>query len=355
MSPNYQDFRKKFTNEITNSKRILITSHFNPDDDSISSVLGMYAYLKEFEPNKEVDIFYSGEFQKRWSYFENFSAIQNKEDISEIIEDYDTIIFVDGSQFHRFSNEVEKFKKSSVKKICIDHHASIVDNFDLSIIDSARTSCSEMIYKIFYSDQTKINPRVCEIILLGILGDTGTFKFVKSSQSEVFPIVQKLISDGNIDIQLLKSKYEGYPIEVFELAKKVISNAKVYKIPNVPDCIVTFIDFKDVKDSGLTDTLVSEATHIFASYFSTSIKNIGWSMIFYPQNESRIKVSMRSLPGSTNVRVLGENLAKKYDGQGGGHDRAGGFVFLNVSPKDGIQKYIDLVIEFIKGNGVEMS
>ena len=55
------EFSKKFQQLVGSSSRILITSHTNPDDDSIASVLATFYFLKKFNPEKNIEIIYSGE------------------------------------------------------------------------------------------------------------------------------------------------------------------------------------------------------------------------------------------------------------------------------------------------------
>jgi nanoRNase/pAp phosphatase (c-di-AMP/oligoRNAs hydrolase) len=95
-------------------------------------------------------------------------------------------------------------------------------------------------------------------------------------------------------------------------------------------------------DKQLTDEDMSAASHIYMSQYLTRIEGYGWGMVLTPRADGSCRISMRSLPGSVNVRDLQERL-----GAGSGHDRAAGGAFKDVSePSECIAR----VLEFMKAN-----
>ena len=44
-------------NRIDKAARIAIGGHIRPDGDCVGSCMGLYQYLKENEPEKEVDVY----------------------------------------------------------------------------------------------------------------------------------------------------------------------------------------------------------------------------------------------------------------------------------------------------------
>ena len=349
MQKSYSDFIETFNSIIASSGRILITSHMRPDDDSISSVLAMYYYLTETLGKARVDIIYSGEIQQRWNYFKSFEKIHSTDDIASRIDQYDVILCLDGSQFSRFSSSPQKIIESPVKKICIDHHASPVDTFDTAYIDSDRTSCAEVVYQLFFEKAERLEPATCETLLLGIMGDTGTFKFIKPEQSSVFQIVERLVHEGNINIQLLKSRYEGFSQKAFQLIQKLVNNSSIIHIQGVPDFLNSHIDSEEIEKEGYTGLEANEAAHIFIHMFGLSIHGVSWGMVLYPLGQS-IKVSMRSRPESTNVRIIAEGM-----GRGGGHDRAAGMTFTGMDPVNGMEQTIEEIRGYLIEKGVKLT
>src|SRR3989344_3412753 len=124
------EFVEEFKDLVKKNKSIVIVSHKSPDDDSISSVLGIYVYLTEFLKIDEAKI-----------------------------------------------RKINSFKGTT---ICIDHHPRPENKFDLHMVVTPCSSCAEMIYRLFFEKERLLNKETCEILLLGMIGDTGVFKFVDS-------------------------------------------------------------------------------------------------------------------------------------------------------------------------------
>jgi hypothetical protein len=83
--------------------------------------------------------------------------------------------------------------------------------------------------------------------------------------------------------------------------------------------------------NNLTDVEISAGSGIFVGQYGTTIRECSWSMVLSARTHGEVNASLRSRPGSVNVRKMGQET-----GWGGGHDRAGGFKFLpeNGEPVD---------------------
>ena len=92
-----KDFKQKFDELVTNHKgRIVITSHINPDDDSISSSLSVYTYLKDIlKITNSVEIYYSNNPVDRWNTVKYFKQVKFVKDIDEILTNRDLLILLD--------------------------------------------------------------------------------------------------------------------------------------------------------------------------------------------------------------------------------------------------------------------
>lgn len=324
------EFKNKFFNLVENAQNILITSHIHPDDDSIGSVLSTYSFLSEKYPNKKTKIIYSQEFSDTWAYFENFDKIESVDDIANIINEFDLIIFLDSCEYNRFSDFPEKInifisKNSNLKTICLDHHANQSSQFNLLLKNIDASSTTEFIYFLFGEDLAKISSRICETLLLGILGDTGYLQFIRPSQSHIFSVVQRLVTDGAINIQTLKSKYSTYSEKVFKIIQEYVRNSQTKKIPNWPKFFYSFIEKDFIIQGRFTDIEISTASHIFIQTFATALTETSWGMKINPDLNGDISISLRSRPGSVIVKDIVQQMEI-----GGGHDRAAGGTFKKV-------------------------
>lgn len=323
----YLDFNKKLNELVSSAKSILITSHIDPDDDAMASVLAMYFILSQRYPDKKVRAVFSSQITKRWQYFENFEKIESAKDITGILGEFDAVVFLDANYAERFSHMPALLLKYGGKKICIDHHGSKPMSFDLSLVEPEATSTSELIYFSLLENESKLNPRLCELLLMGIMADTGGFQFVPPGQSRIFNMAKRLVDDGQIDINALRTKYSGISERVFEIFKELLKNAKLETAGKWPRLISSFVSGGFAKEYSHLE--VDDAAAEFTRYL-TSVDEAAWGMVARPSGE-RVKVSLRAKPGGVNVRIIAEAM-----GKGSGHDLAAGMKFDGTSDAEAV-------------------
>ncbi len=343
-----KEFRKEFFNLVETVDLVYITGHISVDDDSVSSTLAIYKIITQKYPNKKVKIVYTDQPTDQFKMFENFDQINFVPDIVKKIEKDSLLIMVDGSQYPRFSHQPEKLKNKLGKTICIDHHSSPPDTFDLSLIVPTIPSCAEIIYQTFSRDK-EISKKLAEIYLLGILGDTGNFSYIKPEQAKTLSIAKKLIEIANIEIQEFQARYSTISKRVFEIVKEYIKNTQYHQIDGWPKFQTSYVskEFKQV--NSLTDAEISEGAHIYGTHYLRTITNYTWGFILLPRENSQgpyVTVSLRSLPNSVNVRDIMERM-----GIGGGHDRAAG----GELESGNVKKCLEQMLTWIEKNKPEIS
>ena len=337
--------RQKINKLIEKSTNIVITSHKNPDGDAISSLLSIYNYIINFYPTKKVSMVVNGTNSNRHHYFNNYSQINFVTEICDHIKQADLLIFADGCQYSRFTNIPESIKTHLAKKICIDHHPNLSDDFDITLIDVNATSTVEIIYKLFFQHQ-KISKTLADIVLLGILGDTGTFNYVKPSQTDIFLLAKKLVDINQTDIQTFKSNYSKISLQSYQAISELIKNTTFHTSANNPSYQVSFLSKTFINKRKISQENLSEASHVYMSSFLRTIEGFPWGMVVSPSNENDSKISLRSLPNSVNVRSFMQKMTI-----GGGHDRAAGGEIKNSTP----QKTIKTLIKWIEANTLDIS
>lgn len=328
------DFKSEFFDLVGKANSIVITSHTSPDEDSIGSLLSLFQIIKQKYPQKKLRIVQTGEKIERYSYFPDYNSIEFVQDLANSLDNMDLLIVADGGGFGRFSKEPEKLKSLAKLTICIDHHSSPPDTFTLSTIDPSVTSTAELIYRIFHED-IEITQPIAESLLLGILGDTGYFGYVKLSQIEIFDICKKLIQIANKELQTFRSGYDTISPKVYEILQKIISNSKFMEISGWPKFLYSYFERKAGSDNDITD-----AGMAFVSIYLRYISGYTWGFIISSRSDGTCGISLRSLPGSVMVRDIVEKMKI-----GGGHDRAAGGTFKQADPKICVEKILNWMKE----------
>ncbi|MFT4307798.1 MAG: DHH family phosphoesterase [Candidatus Woesearchaeota archaeon] len=312
------EVRFEVLRRINEAQRIVITGHISPDDDSIASVISTYYAITRTLGHTDVRMVYPGVRMPRWSSFELYDRIEFTDDLESAIEDADLVIFLDGNQWHRFGLEAME-----VETICIDHHHYETLEFDLNIIDPTAASTTEMIEKIFYTNG-ELDEMIAPILLMGILGDTGRFRFITPKNAQVLITAHRLIMESNLNVQSFLAGYHLRSLKAHPLYVKLLSRAQMIELPGWPKAMYSYLEEDEVE--GVDDDPISEAAHQFVSY-ALQVESIDWTFVGTPRSDGSVKVSLRSLPGSVNVKDIATLM-----GIGGGHDRAAGGTFKKLTP-----------------------
>jgi bifunctional oligoribonuclease and PAP phosphatase NrnA len=305
------EVRFEIMRRISESKRIVICGHVSPDDDSIASCISTYyAITKTLGYEGSVRIRYPGTRIPRWEPFELYRSVEFTDDLSGDLDDADLVIFVDGNQWHRFGLE-----KIAVPTICIDHHHYESLDFDLNIIDPSAASTTEMIESLFYSTNA-LDETIAPILLMGIIGDTGMFRFITPKNAQVLITAHRLIMEANLDVQAFLAGYHRTSMRAHPLYAQVLQRSAIIEPPGWPRGMVSYLKSEEIGSA--SDDQISEAAHAFVSY-ALQVETVQWTMVITPRSDGTSRASLRSLPDSVNVKDLATLM-----GIGGGHDRAAG-------------------------------
>lgn len=320
-----KEFVDSFWNIVSNSENIMITSHTGPDDDSIGSVMAMKQTLEAEEVS--ADIVYEANKSDRWKPFEFYNRVSFVKSLKDHVEKYDAYIFLDANELSRFSQETERYPG---KKICIDHHVLEHETqFDIEHIDSKAASTTTLIHNLFWKEKT-VSPNLAESLLLGIMGDTGRFRYVNPDNSDVLRVAEKVIKEGGIRVEKFNSQFNSTKRGAFEVYTLLLHNATVKDIEGWPRFLYSFVDKEDVED--YTDEEISTGAHMFVSW-PKRVEGITWGFVYTPRSNDQIACSFRSIPGSVNV----QDIAKRMD-IGGGHIRAAGGRFKDMTTREAVQQ-----------------
>jgi len=348
---NLKEFRTEFNSFVkTHTQRIVITSHVSPDDDAIASVLATFYYINNYLEISEdrIKIIISGPKEPRWSYFKNFEKIEFVEDIYKSLVADDLIIVLDTKELDRITNFPEKIQGLRLKSICIDHHKSDLKEGTtyykiLSYPEITYTSNAEALYWLFFhSFRTKLSKEICEILLLGIYGDTGSFTYITGKGgTSSFIAAKNLIEAGNIEVESLKSEYSKLKLGSLKVLGILLKNLAEQKIEGWPPFVVSFIE--KTESNKFTDEEYSNGVGIFKRYLNT-IEDLDWGFYLrYNRQEKAWGISFRAKKGSVNVREIAEHFG------GGGHDQAAGGKLEAIKSKKS-DFYVEQILEYLKNN-----
>ncbi len=322
---------------LSSPKNIVITTHKNPDGDAIGSSLALLHYLLslghnalvitpneypdflKWMPGEDTVLKYNGQAQ----------VAQSK------IKEADLIFTLDFNHLSRSGDMEDTLAKANTTFVMIDHHQQPDSYATYVYSDTEMSSTCQMIYHFIekLDDLDKITPEIASCIYVGIMTDTGSFRF-RSTTSKTHQVVADLIDYGADNTSIHERVYDTNTLSRLQLKGVALKNLKV--LQEYSTAYITMsqkeLDQHNFK-KGDTEGFVN---------IGLSIEGIKFAVIFIEnRKEGIIKISLRS-KGDFSV-----NEFSRSHFEGGGHHNAAGGK-SNLSLSDTVGKFISILPSYNK-------
>ncbi|MEP0984600.1 bifunctional oligoribonuclease/PAP phosphatase NrnA [Ekhidna sp.] len=305
---------------LQSPKKIVITTHANPDADALGSSLGLHHFLirlghkvSTIVPNSYPDFL---EWMPGNSMVINYEKSKDASD--KLILEADLLFCLDFSGFGRIKGMRDVAEKTPAKIALVDHHLNPEIKPDYNFWNDHSAATAELIYDLIidFSGKNAIDKDIAECLYAGIMTDTGSFKH-PSTTAKIHRIVADLIDLGADVNKVSRLIYDTNSLHRLRfLGHALAERLKVDESYQVAYFVIGEEDFKDFRlKQGDTEGLVN---------YALSIKGIVVAAIII-QRENEIKLSFRSI-GDFAVN----KFAEEYFNGGGHKNAAGGMSELSL-------------------------
>lgn len=285
--------------------RVVLTTHVNADGDGIGSEVACWHLLTArrcrpviANPTPTPD---------RFAFLLPPGADQSSRAVKEI-ERADAIIVLDIGDLGRLGDLGPRVRARGVPVVCIDHHVSPNTLPDgPRLIAPEATATAELVYDLATALDWKITTEVARALYVGILTDTGGFRFA-NTVPRALRVAAELLERG------------VHPEEIYE---QVYASAPEGRVRLMTEVLQTLV----VEPAGLAWVTVPPGAlerHAVTPddldgivEFPRSIAGVKLALLFRQLAGGRVKVSFRSL-GDVDASRLAERFG------GGGHRKAAG-------------------------------
>lgn len=291
------------SDKINNAETIVISGHTKPDGDCIGSTTALYFYITENFQDKKVYLALENA-PKSVSKCIDCTPIISADKLPDKI---DLFISMDSSSKDRLMDALPAFERAEYKLV-IDHHKTNTFFGDENIVDSNAGSCCEVLFELL--DYDKISLRVASALYLGIVFDTGVFKYSATSR-RTMEIGGMLLDKGVNSSRIIDTGFYEKTWKQNLLLARAINSGKVTDDGFIAYALITQKDLKE------TDALSSDTEGIVEQLRLT--EGVEIAAFIREDAENEYKVSLRSKNGLVDV----SEISVKYGG--GGHSRAAGF------------------------------
>lgn len=300
---------------VESATKIVITSHKSPDGDSIGSSLGLYLTLKEL--GKDVVICHPDPAPDYLHWVPYVDVIQNweeqKETVQNLMKNADLIFSLDYNEPSRLGEDMgNELRKSTAKKIMIDHHLHPDNYVDVMLSETSSCSTCQLVYDVIenagWSNLLNSDSGIC--LYLGIMTDSGSFRF-PSVLPHTHEVVSKLL-ELNINHAVIHENINDtntlnrLRLKGFACAEKLVVNEEL----KVAYIWLTKSELERFNhQNGDTEGLVNTALSILGMKVA----------VLFTEADGYVKMSFRSKGQHNPVNVLASTYFN-----GGGHANASG-------------------------------
>lgn len=282
---------------------ILVTTHMDPDGDSLGSQLVMREYLSSL--GKRVVMCSEGTIPGRYQFMQGIEEVRTDPDIVELRPDLALVL--ESTSLDRIGR-VRRLIGSGCKVVNIDHHIGNSFYGDINLIDEGASSVAEILYRVLTEARFSFTKAAAENLYTAILTDTGRFHF-SSTTPESLRICADLIGAGVNPREITDKIYFSKTLREMEVIGEVICSAQLELDGKL--CALTLSE-RMIENTGL-DFSDFEGIVDYSMY----LKGVIIGVLFKEVSEGITKISLRSRD-SFDVSLL----AKRFGG--GGHSNAAG-------------------------------
>jgi len=297
------------TTFINRNDKFILTAHETPDGDAVGSEVAFYELLIQL--GKKVRIINADPAGIRYAFLDESNDIEllsGDINLPEDLSEWSLIILDtnDTTNIGSVSKEILPFVRDF---FIIDHHEGGENILTANHIESEASSTCELVYELYNTLDQKISFRAAQAIFVGIVYDTGSFIYPKTT-AKTFDIARDLVDIGISPNLVYSHVYESNSISSLVLQSQVLSTLELFYDKHVAVQVMTkemILECQANYDEADTIINIPLKSH-----------DIRVSVFFKENPEGILRCSIRSKGNIDVARIA-------HDFGGGGHKTAAGF------------------------------
>jgi phosphoesterase RecJ-like protein len=303
-----KDKLKKMSDFIQKSQAILVTSHRDPDGDSIGSQLALAEFLDSQGKNCRIinqgDLPYKYKFLDPQRKIENVSFTKNQKAQKTI---FDLVIVLDCTSLDRIGDVAELILPDTML-VNIDHHPDNEKFGTFNYVNIEASAVGEIIFGLLKLSGFFLTPEVATQLYASILTDTGRFKF-SNTTPHCLMVCAELLESGADPKYVTNQIYFNHSLPFLKLLGEMLSHPQIILDGKICAMIVNQNILAQLKvDPSEMEGVVD---------YSLFLKGVEIGLLFTEKENEKTKVNLRS---QNNFDV--SRVARMFGG--GGHRNAAG-------------------------------
>jgi phosphoesterase RecJ-like protein len=319
--------RDKIRAFIAGKDNFLITSHINPDGDSVASQLALRKILTIL--GKKCTVVNLHPVPCIYTFLPGSDSIKVRRRLS--VKPYGAVFVLDCGTASRAG--LPKSPRSLSPIVNIDHHVTNTNFGELNLVDTKASSTAEVIYDLAALLGVELDADIATNLYAGILTDTGSFRY-SSTTPRSMSVAGRLLRHGVDPHAVAQEIYENAEFESLRLLGTVLS-----RLGRTDDGLVSWVTFSHRELTSLSNISETEEFVNFARSLNSAVVAIGFKEV----RPREVRISFRS-KGSVDVSALAVRFG------GGGHRNAAGCTVAGQLSSV-VRKIVKTSRDFLSENG----
>ena len=312
---------KEFVRIINRHRRFLLTSHVRPDCDALGSELGMAGVLDAL--GKEVVIVNGHPTPPNLSFIDPEKRIKvlGADVTSSELPEHEVLMVLDTSAWAQLGPMGEVVRKTTAKKMVLDHHVSGDDLGAEYFKNSRAEATGVLVTEAAEQLGVTLTSAIATPLFAAVATDTGWFRF-PSVGSQTYRTVAKLIDVGASPADIYRQLYEQDSVGRVRLRGIILTRVVCESRGELAH---TYVLKDDFTHAGALPSDTEDVVNMLLA-----IAGVQFAFILVEQQSGGFKISFRS-----RCELDCSQIAEQF--AGGGHKAAAGAsvngTFQEVQPK----------------------
>ncbi len=301
----------RFAAVCDGNETFVLTTHMHPDGDALGSEIALARYL--VSQGKTVRLINGDPTAETLAFITQDSPpieVYDPEQHDDTIRGVDHILLVDNSAPDRLGRMEPIMLSVAADVLCIDHHPSRGAPWAESILKVGASATAVLVWDLLRHRGWEPDARACDAIFVGLVTDTGFFRFNSASpyaHRVAADLLERGVHAGEIYRRIYERNSEAYTRLLGHalVGLRIEGEGRLASVRLRRDAIAE-LTAEDVDTGEITTALLA-------------IDGVDLVLLFRELPDARVKVSLRS---KDDLDVHG--LASGFGG--GGHRNAAGIV-----------------------------
>ncbi len=223
----------EFKRLVGDAKRILISTHVQPDGDGLGAEVALYHYLKR--AGKSVRICNPDDIPGRYQFLDPKKSVLLGPGKQKAWDKCDLWIIVDTNDPRRIGAVWNEMALRAKRIVFLDHHPDIVTSKGqlhyppnaMVVSDHHSSSIGELLYQLFNELKlAKLNESIALGLYVSVMTDTNSFRYARTTP-ESHQIAAEMISFGVNPEEVYQAIYSTKELSHVQLLGLLLQNTKV--------------------------------------------------------------------------------------------------------------------------------